>query len=84
MSIPQVKRKALFRWRYRLEETPVGIVPVFHVVAVAQRGQKPFKRWIIRGWNLKSSQHTSEVRSMVTVVKEADIPPSAKGVKKLE
>src|SRR5438876_12160366 len=67
-----------------LQEPAICIVSVFDQESVSQNGKEMLKGGIFVTWNFQSREDSSEIRSVVAIVKQADVPAAAKRVEKLQ
>src|SRR5262245_31498329 len=68
----------------RRKETLVSIIPGFHAVAIAELGKKSLERRIILVGNFEGCQHSAEIRAVIPIVKQADVPAAAERIQELE
>src|SRR5688572_16243761 len=64
----------------RFQKQPVGVVSILHLILVPQRGEKTFEGGVVISRNLKGGQHAAEVRSMIAIVEQADVPASTQRI----
>src|SRR5438552_16073253 len=68
----------------RLKEAIVGVVRVFDLVAVTQVREEAFEGLILVRRHFQRSQDASEIRSVISIMKERNVPFSAECVEELQ
>src|SRR5215813_3216326 len=68
----------------RLKEAAVGVICIFDLKSITEFAQKLIERSILIRWNFESGENPPEVRPVVPVMKEADVPLPAECVQKLQ
>src|SRR5262245_38723365 len=61
----------------RFEEESIRFIAVFNLGGVTESRKKTFECHIIRWRNLERREHSTRVRTVVPIVKQADVPTSA-------
>src|SRR5438477_12725135 len=72
------------RFPRRFQEPAVGVVVVFYLKLVAEIPQETFKCLIFIRWDLQRREDAAKIRSVISVMKEADVPLASQGVQKLQ
>src|ERR1051326_2190738 len=71
-------------FRCRLQKPSICVVAVFDLKLITQFLEEPFECLILIRRDFERRQNTAEIRAVVPVMEEADVPAAAKCVQKLK
>src|SRR5437867_11096419 len=67
-----------------LQETAVSVIPVFDLESIYKNRKEPLEKCVFMSGNLKRRKYSSEIRSVIAIVKQADVPAAAQCIEELQ